>query len=570
MSRPASERRRSPSIRDVPLALALLALTILIHLATTTDLALGWLAIPAIAAAVTAARAGGARRWLLVGLLAAQAALAVWPLLADRESDEQWQARQEDLARDRLDAEVRTLHAQRAALERFIDDQTADLDADSLARRDPFVLCAEWQRRWRQLRGTAAQRDLAVVIWRGDQRLGWAGPLIPGDHAPDPDASELIHDSRAWARRALSRPDAAGGYLIECQLWLASVGRDGDDAGERSGRVERRIVHDARAPGARTWGDAERGLRLAEDVVLGAPDRHGVRPRLRLSIDVPPRQLQSGRQRAGLILSQVLLVGVAWLLAVGDRRGLGGLVATAWPVRAWWASVDVVRLLAVALPSERLPADPASPASLLDPAYFATTLGGGWFASGADALLTAALIGGAAVWAWRRHGPVRREIRPRLTRGLLAIPLAIGAFVLLRWLWSDLAANANARLIGLQVPLTAWTFWALHAVILAISLALAAMVVLVALRLLGTVPPRLRGPARPAWLVAGLLVIVGVNYAALATAYGAAERDWLRRKADQIVQPQDELVAFLIDDVLTEMRAHDTGIEDPAQVGPGR
>ncbi|MBD3221464.1 HAMP domain-containing protein, partial [bacterium] len=47
-------------------------------------------------------------------------------------------------------------------------------------------------------------------------------------------------------------------------------------------------------------------------------------------------------------------------------------------------------------------------------------------------------------------------------------------------------------------------------------------------------------------------------------------RDWLRRKADQIVQPQDELVAFLIDDVLTEMRAHDTGIEDPAQVGPGR
>jgi hypothetical protein len=483
VSRPARADHRSPSFRDAPLGLALLALTVLTHLATTTDLAIGWLALPAIVAAAAAIGPGGTRRWLLVGVLAMQAMLAVWPLLAGRESDEQWLARQQDLARERLDAEVRTLHAQRAALERFIDHQTADLDADSLARRDPFVLCAEWQGRWRRLQGTAPERELAVVIWRGDQRLGWAGPLIPGDHAPDPEASELIHDSRSWARRALARPDAAGEYLIECQLWLAGVERDGDEARDRSGRVERRIVHDARAPGARMWGDAERGLRLAEDVVLGAPDRHGVRPRLRSSIEVPPRQLQAGRQRAGLVLSQVLLVGVAWLLAVGGRRKLGGLVATAWPVRAWWASVDVVRLLAAALPAERLPADPSSPASLLDPAYFATTLGGGWFASGADAVLTAALIGGTAVWVWRRQGPVRRHDRPRWSRGLAAIPLAIGAFALLRWLWTDLAANANARLIGLQVPLTAWTFWALHVVILAISLALAAMIVLATLRL---------------------------------------------------------------------------------------
>ena len=157
-------------------------------------------------------------------------------------------------------------------------------------------------------------------------------------------------------------------------------------------------------------------------------------------------------------------MGVAWLLAVGGRRKLGGLVATAWPVRAWWASVDVVRLLAAALPAERLPADPSSPASLLDPAYFATTLGGGWFASGADAVLTAALIGGTAVWVWRRQGPVRRHDRPRWSRGLAAIPLAIGAFALMH-LWSDLAANANARLLGLQIPVGV-DLLGLHAVIL--------------------------------------------------------------------------------------------------------
>ncbi len=208
--------------------------------------------------------------------------------------------------------------------------------------------------------------------------------------------------------------------------------------------------------------------------------------------------------------------------------------------------------------------------SLLDPAYFATTLAGGWFASGADAVLTALLLAGTTLWAWRRLAPGAERSARWQSRVLLIIPAAALAAVGLHHLWTDLAANANARLLGLQVPLGAWTFWALHGVILAISLAVGALLVLGGLRLLGGRPHWFEGPARPYLLVAGLLTCVLVNYAVLSRSYGRAERDWLRRKAEQIVQPQDEWISFLVEDVLNDMAGQDTAGIDPTEAGPGR
>jgi signal transduction histidine kinase len=570
---PVDRQRDAAGIAAAVLTGALITVSALAHVAVIRpSFSTIWLAIPSLVGIVAVAwrrRTWSARTALLAGVLGLQCVLVVLTLVSGPRAADRWLTHHEHRAQARLQQAVQTLHGQHARLERFVAEQAGGIAADSLTTSDPFELCATWRRQWRRLAPGDAASDLAVVLWRGDQRLGWAGSPILDDRAVDLDADRIIHDARHWARRALARPDQADGYLIECQLWLADVTVRGEGRPRATNSVRREVVRDARAPGRRSWGDAERGLRVTEDVVLAAPDHRGVRSRLRLTVEMPPRTVQLARQRALTALAHVVLAGIAWLTWLAAWPRSVAMLLAIWVVRGWWAVVDVVRLLASSLPGGRLPADPGSAASLLDPAYFATTLGRGWFASGADALLTAAVVAATAVWLWRRWPPASGG-PVRWARGLAALPLAAAIVVLLRWLWSDLAANANARLIGLQVPLNAWTFWALHAVILAISLALVAALWLAIRRLLGGVPSWLSGPARPAWLFAGLLMIVGLNYAALAETYSRAERDWLRRKAEQIVQPQDELVGFLIDDVLSDLLRHDTELDDPLAVAPGR
>jgi len=255
------------------------------------------------------------------------------------------------------------------------------------------------------------------------------------------------------------------------------------------------------------------------------------------------------------------------------------------------------------------PVAPTSAASLIDPAYFATTFGRGWLASGADALLTAVLVAATAAAVVRRWpprpGPAWRGV------GGDGAALAFGgvtavALLAVRALAHELASNANARLIGLAVPFDSWTFWALHAALLLFCaatvavlvragalpgpgrrawrlalaaagaaatwrvaapdsgwLALAAAAAAAILMILGLVWRAPGRPGRLAWTAAALLLVVTWNDLMLRESYGWAEREWLRRKGEQIVQPQEDWISFLIEDVLVEMAAADAAGANP-------
>jgi len=583
-----------PRWLDLPRGLALATAAVLVAALLLVDrsargpgAADAWLLpllLAALTGAVVLAWRAPARRgawWTLAAVLALLLALEAQPRLAARRSDADWAAAEQAAAREQLQAAVARDRTREAELLRFLETTVTALPADSLAGADPFAVCAAWVQRWNR---TGARRDgvgaLALGLWAGDQRLGWAGPLIAAEAAPRPDQRRLLHDDRWWVLRRVIPLPGPGDRRLECQLRLAQVLRPEDPQAAGADGVQRTVVHDARAPGLRSWGDAERGLRLVQDVVLGPADAHGVRPRLRLTVQVPPRALQQDRQRAALTLWRELGLGLALVLCGAAALGGAGLWLAAWLARGFWARLDVFRWLAAAIPAGRLPSAPDEPASLLDPAYFATTYGGGWFASSADALVTALLVAGTVAWLWRREharqaaAAARRPAAAepvRRWRLLLLLPVVALAVLGLVRLWSEVAANANARLIGLQVPLGAWTFWALHAAILALSLATGALLVLLARRLAGPLPWSRPSAARPVWLAAGLLLLVLGNYAILAGAYDEAERDWLRRKADQIVQPQDDWIGFLIEDVLAEMAAADAAGQGALAVaGSGR
>jgi hypothetical protein len=526
---------------------------------------------------LAAGRRGRTAWWLATALvLALLLAAVIAPLPSSRLDDAAWARQQTERAHARLDQAVQRLRTQLDALEALnatlgaaeLPDSLLAADP-SLLDGDPFELSRQWSEAWWADHGQGPLDSLAVTLWRGDQRLGWAGPVVPG---PVPTASaqrRLYHDDRWWVLRETVVLSPAGPLLFEGQLRLAELQDRAPAVRPAATAINRTVVRDARPVGRRSWGDAQRGLRLVEDVVLGPANEHGVQQRLRLDIQIPARNLQDDRRQALLTVIRTALLGLAILGYGGAVMGGAGFWLTAWVVRGIWAHADLVRMLAAALPAGSLPASPQQPASLLDPAYFATTFGGGWFASGADALLSALLLAGTATWLWRRARPSPGPITAaRWRRGLvLAVLLAGGAMTVLGQLWLEVAANANARLIGLQVPLEAWTFWALHATILLVSLGLGLVLVLVTVRALGALPSGLTGPARPFWLAVGLLLVVVFNYAVLSHAYGRSERDWLQRKARQIVEPQDDWIAFLLEDVLGEMAILDTGGEDPAAVG---
>ena len=512
----------------------------------------------------------GRRPWAWSALGGALVFLVILELvspLMHRDDDVVWAAKQEARSRERLEAAVHQSRARHAALAEF----TAEM-AQSADQTDPFERCADWADRWYRRVGTASPDSLAVVLWRGDERLGWSGRVIPGGLPAAAGGLRLVHDEHWWVlREVIPLAGTADGW-IECQLRLAQVEEPSNSRREAVDSVGRTVVRDAREPGLRSWGDANRGLRLAQDVVLGPADQHGVRPRLRLAVRIQPRSLQEDRHRAALGLARGLALGAAILLWAGLVAGAAGFWMAAWVVRAFWAHIDICRWLGAIVPANRLPASPAEPASLLDPAYFATTFGGGWLASGADALLSSVLAAGTAAWLWRRFRPDPQFDGPVASRWRLLVLAPVAAAVMwgLARLWQELAANANARLIGLQVPLDAWTFWALHAVILMVSIAVGTLLLLAAVRLVGREPWARRPALRPFWLASGLLLAVLFNYVVLSGAYDRAERDWLRRKADQIVQPQDDWISFLIEDVLGEMATSDVEATDPAAAGGGR
>ena len=532
----------------------------------------------ALIGAATAVVAGfsQARRrtcwWSLAVVLGLLAIAAGSSLPGRQPGDAEWTQQQQERAHKLLDAAVDQALTRQTALREFTEHTLASLTAEALRDEGPFALCQRWLQAWRSRRGQDQpdQDDLAVVLWRGGQRLGWAGPVVPTAEAPAAEPRELFHNDRWWVLREWAVRPQIDDLRLECQLRLAAVAETAI-GGTKAAAVQRQVVRDARPHGRRSWGDAQRGLRVVEDVLVGPADPYGVQPRLRLSVQIPPRPMLESSWLAQLALARHLLLGLAVLTWAAAFAGLPGFWAAAWLTRWFWVQTDFTRGLTLLWPEFNLPADPGHAASMLDPAYFATTFGGGWFASAADALLTAILFCATAFWAWRRWRPTQPAVMIRRRLWLL-IPWLLAAGVVslgLRRLWLELVANANARLIGLQVPLDAWTFWALHAVILLFSLGAGLLLLLLAARLARGVPAGLLSAARPFWLAAGLLLVVLLNYTVLSVAYARAEREWLLRKAEQIVQAQDDWIGFLLEDVLAEMAFHDAGGSDPAAAGGG-
>lgn len=205
----------------------------------------------------------------------------------------------------------------------------------------------------------------------------------------------------------------------------------------------------------------------------------------------------------------------------------------------------------------------------------------------------------------------------RLAVALVAGAAAAGAFLALHWFVGTVAENANPRLIGPRIPYRTLPFWALHLTLLIASGSLLVLLLAGARRLrrrAAGVPGAL-GVALGVALVAGpapglapsarlllpllalllwwaarfgrlgeafprrlaqlvpLLAAVLWNYAALGRAYGRAELVWLERKGQEIVQPQDDWIRFLVADTLAEMAAGAAAAQvspaAPAQLAAG-
>jgi signal transduction histidine kinase len=500
--------------------------------------------------------------WLLLAVaLLVLSGLSAASLAGRRVDDSTWVSRQLERANQRLDDAVAHSESRQDALRRFAQHALVTLQPGIAIAREPFDLCRSLLDTWHAEHGNGALDSLAVVLWRGDQRLGWAGPVVP---MMDPE-QRLFHDDRWWVLRAESPAPDADSLWVECQLRMAPVSALGLEFPVPAA-IHRQVDWEPRSQDRRLGGDVHRGLHLVQDVAIGPAEESGSQPLLRLSIQIQGRTAQENRRQAMLGMARNLVLGLAGLAWGAAAAALAGFWVCAWLVRWFWVKTDLVRSLALCIPEPLHSMGPGHPGSLLDPAYFATTYAGGWLASGADALLSALLVAGTMRWIWHRMKP--RNAAPSTTgrhvwRSLLWVPPCAWLMYRLWHLWQELAANANARLIGLNVPIDAWSFWALHAVILLISLSAGLAMLLLAVRLIGGMPAGLRSTARPYWLAAGLLLVVLFNYTALSYAYGRLERDWLVRKAEEITQPQDDWISFLLEDVLGEMAIHDTGEPDP-------
>lgn len=472
---------------------------------------------------------------------------------------------------DLLNREAAAIEALPERFARAAAGLRAACPPDSLLATTPFAVVSAWAQ---------AHPDFSVVLWYGDQRVGWSrdAALTPLPALRQP--LDFPPVGGGWvARQGLDLP-AGPGWRAELQIGIRR---------EDEGGVRRAYVAAGRAAPAPPPGPT-----LTRDVAIGEPDAAGRQAHIRLTLVATPADAQAARAEAGRRLALLVCYAAALLAAGAALAGVPGLMAAAWLARGLAAAVDAARLWPLSPP-----VPPTSAASLTDPAYFATTAGAGWLASGADALLSSILIAVTAAVVLRRL-PARAVFGARGLRAVMLTCLfgatAAGGLLGLRWLAHELAGNANARLIGLAVPFDSWTFWALHAALLLAGGAAVAVVIRLGAALgpgrrwwrgslalaaalatwLVVAPSSLplaaaaggasvimlllgdgwRAPGRPARIALGvfaLLLVVTWNDLVLRASYDRTEREWLRRKAEQIVQPQVDWVSFLLEDVLVEM-----------------
>ncbi len=450
-----------------------------------------------------------------------------------------------------------------------------------------FRFLAPLPSRWLEEEGADAPA-LAAAVWRDGVRVGWTRRIVPlageAPTAPMPENRLLAYRGQWYLQRLVPAPD---GRLLELQLALPDPS------------VSWRGAHVVVEPSALR---VEPGV-LERDL---DGDASTLTVRLRPSDGVVPAWSRA-RVMAALQGAWVLLILIA-ARRPGDGRAL---LAAAWIGRAFLASADLRRWLVASFPGVEYPTAPADWASLIDPAYFATPVAAGWFASTADALLSAALL---AVTAWhlrRAAGTddAAAESTPRWRFTPVAVVVGFGALaggLLPAWrsLAMLMAENANARLIGPGVSLSFLTFWGLHVALLLVALATLFLLAAAATRAHRTVAMRLPWPlaavavafvaagvaiwplrqalagtwpvallAAALWSAAALvgkapavrravwpvLLLVAAlwNYAALLHVHERAERSWVERRAQQITEADPGWMRFLVQSVLVEMQEAD-------------
>jgi len=461
-----------------------------------------------------------------------------------------------------------------------------------------------------------------IVLWRGPDRVAWSGTVEPfaahrpraGVPAQPAWARVLTRGREGWYLRWVTRLES--GFELEAQMLVTT----GGTAEIRPG-VEL-VVGPVDDP-ALTMDDS--GL-LIRQVGFGPGDQEPFAHLLARPESVAARR---GVAKARLLLGALVAWAVALLGFACLGFGVGAGVLALWVGRAVLAHGEALRWLGAAFPNQAFPAAPESWFSLVDPAYFATPFVEGWFASTADAVITAVVVAATVWYLLQRRGLVSGTAvpaAPAKARPLLGQGLAGGAgfgvvcggvLLALAFLARLLAENANPRLIGTGVSLSFFSFWGLQIVLMLLAFSLVALVTgllaggrwpkpaqrgawlaggilagglaLLVVSLgandswwfgrwlaaavaagLWFVSPALR--ARPRFLRRFswpliLLIVVCWNYAALREVYDAAERSWLEAKGRQITEADPEWSRFLLGSVLNEMIAQD---RDRADETPGQ
>jgi signal transduction histidine kinase len=464
---------------------------------------------------------------------------------------------------------------------RFANTITAGGEAFRLLAPIP----AAWDGDTAPLRG-----DIAAALWSDGQIAAWTEgmlPLSPWMGAAGEAVSRLEPYRDDWVLRRLQ--PCPGGMLLELQWRLPKT-------------ADSRLACEIEV----TIGDG-RSVASYRDV-----DLDGDATPMVVRVRPPAGSAAIEKASSGArLLAIMLLVWSVLLVALAASSGRAPVVlAAALVARAFLAAVDFRQWLVASFPSVEMPTAPGSWSSLIDPSYFATPVGGGWFATTADALLTAVLLasGVRLVHARLAHRLEQRRLRagnPGSWWTVAAFGLGAAALLpALRSLVILLAENANARLIGPGVTLSLLTFWGLHIVLLLLALSGLGLLALLAVgarsSVRGATPARLGGVVvfalvgAGAWLartgamtclLAGslaaavwwfqawaraesgrgarlawpALVLVAAlwNYASLRHVHDTAERAWLERRAGEITDDQSGWSRSLIQTVLIEMQQGD-------------
>ncbi|MFH1845891.1 MAG: ATP-binding protein [bacterium] len=584
------------------------------------------------------------RRWLAVEtrsagvllLLAGQLGLLVLSGNGIRQvatDPEQWRLAQQEVLTATADEQA-DLVERIASLLVELGDVAREKVAEYDVVAAPFVLIPQLRALWDERFPQEKRFRLAMSLWYGGERIGWDDWTLPlpleTSETGEAGSWDVVQERReGWYWRRFQALAVAGPtpVFLEMQMRLApATETDPGLVPAASGlelsrgdvtvyRVE--VVQESGPPREQWRGDAEHGLQLTRDLELGATHKSEDRARLRLVLHSASLRVQQHRQASGQLMMSLLawtvaVVGFGWTV-----RGAAGLLLGCWFARALLVGVDFFRWAQPALLGLQLPARPGGLSSLIDPAYFATPYAGGWFASAADALLTAALVAGS-FWMVARAIFPRRSLtepdgqQPTPEAGRLWTAIAFGLLAgcllfCLRFVIHEIVVNANARLIGPSVPVRFLSFWALHLVLLLVTGSVTGLLAALATRwrfrhrrwlavvlvLVGCLPTwflmpdvspltamTVAGVACLLWwlapfllsreislrrlaVIAPVLLTVIWNYSVLAEAYGRVEQEWLLRKGDLIVLAQEDWIQFLMEDVLAEMSVSPPAVSSP-------